>query len=87
MKYGVRFAVSPWPPFVPPLDRASVPSLFRGQRRRVENALIEREIEPVAKLETRVTDGSRVLEAQTEVERDAGGITRVDASHHHVLVT
>src|SRR5579864_9535378 len=54
--------------------------------RRLEQQLIELQIEPAVELESGVTNGTAWLEAQLPVQRNAGGILRVDARDQIMVV-
>jgi len=53
---------------------------------RLKNALIERQIEPAAKLEARLPDRSGVAESKLLMEGDAGAICFIDAANHDVVL-
>src|SRR5271166_5136690 len=53
---------------------------------RLEDQLIEREIEPPAKFESGLPDRSRMREAEALVKRDAAAIRKVDATDHYVIL-
>ena len=55
-------------------------------RRRVEDALIERQIEPASELESGMADGPAIHETTAFMQSDAHGVVAVDARDKRVVL-